>query len=88
MTMLGEHLQALRRAADLSLQDVADRAGLTKSHLWDLEQGRSANPTVETIVRIAVAFGAEAKELLVFAASDCAKRLKVRRVSHSVVERG
>ena len=39
----------------LSLQDLADRAGITKSHLWDLEQGRSVNPTVLTIHRLAEA---------------------------------
>ena len=47
----------LREERDMSLQDVADRAGLSKSHVWDLEQGRSRNPTVDTAVRLSRAFG-------------------------------
>lgn len=47
----------LREERDLSLQDVADRAGLSKSHVWELEQGRSRNPTVDTAVRLSRAFG-------------------------------
>lgn len=48
---------ALRVQHDLSLQEVADRAGLSKSHIWELEQGRARNPTVDTAVRLARAFG-------------------------------
>jgi transcriptional regulator with XRE-family HTH domain len=47
----------LREQHGLSLQDVADRAELSKSHIWDLEQGRARNPTVDTAVRLARAFG-------------------------------
>jgi transcriptional regulator with XRE-family HTH domain len=37
----------------ISLQDLATRAGITKTHLWDLEQGRSVNPTVQTLIGLA-----------------------------------
>lgn len=47
----------LRSKHDLSLQAVADRAGLSKSHIWELESGRARNPTVDTAVRLARAFG-------------------------------
>lgn len=47
----------LRGERKLSLQEVADRAGLSKSHVWDMEQGRARNPTVDTAVRLARAFG-------------------------------
>lgn len=48
---------SLRGQRGLSLQDVADRAGLSKSHVWELEQGRARNPTVDTAARLARAFG-------------------------------
>lgn len=48
---------SLREQHGLSLQDVADRAELSKSHIWELEQGRARNPTVGTAVRLARAFG-------------------------------
>jgi transcriptional regulator with XRE-family HTH domain len=50
-------IAASRSDFGMSLQDLADRAGITKSHLWDLEQGRSSNPTVKTINALAEALG-------------------------------
>lgn len=41
----------------LSLQEVADRAGITKSHMWELEQGRAVNPTVRTVYGLSRALG-------------------------------
>lgn len=55
--MMAKRCADLRETHDLSLQEVADRAGLSKSHVWDLEQGRSRNPTIDTAVRLARAFG-------------------------------
>lgn len=46
-----------RTALDLSLQQVSDRSGLTKSHVWELEAGRSKNPTLNAMVGIARALG-------------------------------
>lgn len=46
-----------RSALDLSLQQVSDRSGLTKSHVWELEAGRSKNPTLNAMVGIARALG-------------------------------
>ena len=48
---------AERARLKLSLQEVADRAGITKSHMWELEQGRSVNPTVRTVHGLARALG-------------------------------
>ena len=50
-------MRELRDARGLSLQDVADRAGIAKSHVWQIEQGKSANPTIATTVGIARALG-------------------------------
>lgn len=46
---LGARIKLLRDMRGMSLQAVADAASLTKSHVWDLEQGRSVNPTVNAI---------------------------------------
>lgn len=46
-----------REALGLSLQTVADRAGLTKSHIWDLEAGNARNPTLNAMVGISRALG-------------------------------
>ena len=54
---IAKRCASLREQRDLSLQAVGERAGLSKSHVWDLEQGRSRNPTVDTALRLARAFG-------------------------------
>lgn len=46
-----------RGSLRLSLQEVGDRAGMSKSHVWELENGRSRNPTIGTAVAVANALG-------------------------------
>lgn len=57
VSAIAARLRALREERGLSLQDVASRAGLAKSHVWEIEQGRARNPTIATTVSIARAFG-------------------------------
>lgn len=54
---IGARIMTIRSQRQLSLQEVADRAGISKSHVWELEQGRARNPTIDTAVRIASALG-------------------------------
>jgi transcriptional regulator with XRE-family HTH domain len=46
-----------RNILNISLQEVADRAGLTKSHIWDLEAGHARNPTLRAMIGISKALG-------------------------------
>jgi transcriptional regulator with XRE-family HTH domain len=46
---LGTRIKLLREMRDMTLQQVADAADLTKSHVWELEQGKSVNPTVNAV---------------------------------------
>ncbi len=52
---LGTRIKLLRELRDMSLQAVADAAGLTKSHIWEMEQGKSTNPTVNAVWGISAA---------------------------------
>ena len=61
---MAKRMIELREARALSLQDVADRAGLSKSHVWDLEAGNSRNPTIDCILRLARAFGVSVDYLI------------------------
>lgn len=54
---LGEEISEARARSRLSLQDVADASGFTKSHVWELEQGRSRNPTVAMVAGLSAALG-------------------------------
>jgi DNA-binding XRE family transcriptional regulator len=50
-------LKKAREAAGLSLADVAEKSGIDKAALSRLENGVHDNPTVDTLMRYAAAFG-------------------------------
>lgn len=52
-----QRMKAVRNQRKMSLEDVAKAAGFTKSHVWEIEQGRALNPTVRAVWGIAGALG-------------------------------
>lgn len=54
---IAKRCAALRQSRGLTLQEAGDRAGFTKSHMWDFEQGRSRNPTMKYLLGLARAYG-------------------------------
>jgi transcriptional regulator with XRE-family HTH domain len=57
MSEYGELLKRLRAKRQMSLQDLADKAGCTKPHIWEMENGHSCNPTIGTLSSLARALG-------------------------------
>ena len=53
----GGVLKGLREAKGESLQQVADAIGASKAHVWELETGKSQNPSVDLVKRIASHYG-------------------------------
>lgn len=45
----GARIKLLREMRGMSLEAVGKAAGLTKSHVWELEKGRAVNPTVNAV---------------------------------------
>lgn len=54
---IADRLKKLRKVRRLTLQDVADRAGTSKSRIWEVERGRSINPTIDLAVKLSRALG-------------------------------
>ena len=50
-------LRAARQREGLTLEQVAERAGMDKASLSRLETGKQANPTVDSLFRVAIALG-------------------------------
>ena len=50
---LAMRLNHLRLKKRKSLQDVADTIGVSKTHIWELEKGRSENPSFEMLTKLA-----------------------------------
>lgn len=45
-------LKRLRMRSGKSLQELADEIGVSKGHLWDLESGKSKNPSVDLLKKL------------------------------------
>jgi transcriptional regulator with XRE-family HTH domain len=50
---LATRLKELRLRSRRSLQQVADAVGASKAHIWELETGKSAKPSLELVKRLA-----------------------------------
>jgi transcriptional regulator with XRE-family HTH domain len=61
---LGSKIKLLRALRRMSLDEVGQAAGLTKSHVWELEQGRSRNPTVNAVWGLARALSVSPAAIL------------------------
>ena len=62
--MLGERIKELRKKAGWSQQKLAEKAGLSYNTITKIEQGTAKQPTIQTIVKIADAFGVKIDELV------------------------
>ncbi|WP_374090136.1 helix-turn-helix domain-containing protein [Methylomicrobium lacus] len=56
-TRLGEKLHELRKQKKLTLEALAEQAGLSKSYLWELENRESQSPSAEKLTALADALG-------------------------------
>ena len=54
---VGARIATLRLKAGQSLQQVADAVGVSKAHIWELEKGRTDNPSMSLVARLADHFG-------------------------------
>lgn len=61
---LGVRLRALRMKKKLSLQELADKIGASKAHVWDLEQGKTRNPSLGLLTELSRALEVSIAELV------------------------
>ena len=54
---LGRRITELRMKSRQSLQDVATAVEVSKAHIWELEKGRTDNPSMALVTRLADHFG-------------------------------
>ena len=57
-------LQKLRAKEKKSLQEIADEVGASKAHIWELEIGKSKNPSIELLTNLARCFKVSISELI------------------------
>ena len=62
-TRLGRNVRRLREAKGWSQEDYADRAGIHRTYVSDIERGRR-NPTVTVVEKLARPLGVTAGRLI------------------------
>ena len=60
----GERLRSIRERLGISQREAADRIGVRSQYLSNMENGRIPNPSLETLCRIAKAYGMGVDDLL------------------------
>ncbi len=60
---LGNYLATQRRAKRLTLADLAQQTGVSRSHLSKIETGRVQDPGFAAVVKIAQALGVQIAQL-------------------------
>lgn len=61
---LGAWIRATRMEQGISQRELASRSGLSRSYVCDIERGRGAHPSVETLDKLAAALGFARIDLL------------------------
>ncbi|WP_135507621.1 helix-turn-helix domain-containing protein [Roseovarius aestuariivivens] len=77
---IGDRLFNLRQKSNQSLQQVADAIGISKAHIWELEKGRSKNPSFDLVRKLAGHFGVSIDELVGHAEEPDAASLQIERL--------
>lgn len=83
---IGQTLFNLRQKNKESLQQVADKVGVSKAHIWELEKGHSKNPSFDLVQRLAKHYGVSTDVLAGTAAEPGAEDMQVERINRGLDE--
>jgi transcriptional regulator with XRE-family HTH domain len=83
---LSERLFELRQTSGASLQTVADAVGASKAHIWELEKGRTANPSFELVQKLASYYGVTTETLIGEGTTPPAEDLQIQRIHRDLKE--
>ena len=83
---IGERLFNLRQKSGESLQQVADKVGVSKAHVWELEKGRSRNPSFDLVRKLAAHYNVSIDVLCGDAAEPSGKEMEISRINRGLDE--
>lgn len=69
-----DRLQHARRAAGMTYGGIAQKAGISKTHVWELAKGRVCNPTIAMTESLADALGCDPAWLAGWSETDALER--------------
>ena len=62
--MIAERIQSIRKKRGMSLAELADKTGLSKSFLWEVEVSRRPNLSINSLTALASGLGVTPSFLL------------------------
>jgi len=62
--LIGEKIKRLRNEKDLSISELAEKAGVAKSYLSSIERNIQSNPSIQFMEKIGHVLGVSVNELL------------------------
>ncbi|WP_227394771.1 helix-turn-helix domain-containing protein [Jeotgalibacillus aurantiacus] len=62
--MIGENIYKIRREKGMTLSELAERSGVSKSYLSNIERNLKQNPSIQVIEKIAKVLEVDVKRLL------------------------
>jgi XRE family transcriptional regulator, master regulator for biofilm formation len=62
--MIGKNISEIRKSKGFTLTELADRAGIAKSYLSNIERNLNQNPSINVMEKIAFVLDVELKTLL------------------------
>lgn len=83
--VLADKLRELREKEGASLQTVADAVGVSKPHIWELEKGKTKNPSLELLKKLALYYNVSLDDLAGMGGSNenCSGGVMLRRLDES-----
>jgi transcriptional regulator with XRE-family HTH domain len=81
---LGENVRFRRQGKGWTLNDLAEKSGISKAYISDLENGSAGKPNIQYVFAIANALGVTLDELLDDAAPKRPDSTKKRRTSEDL----
>lgn len=79
-----ERLFSLRQKSGDTLQQVADAVGVSKAHVWELEKGRSKNPSFELVRKLAEHYGVSIDVLTGDTTEPAPRDMQIERIHRSL----
>jgi len=79
LARLGHKIRELRLGRGLTLNDLAEKSGVSKAYISDLENGNAGKPNIQYMYAIATSLGITLDELLNDVASGPAPKTRKQR---------
>lgn len=81
---IARQTKGLREARGLTLRELADRVGTSKSYIWEIEGGNIKKPTIEMALALSRALGVSFDELTGISTAQLALHPEAMRIACEV----